>query len=754
MRESNRDFFENIPIGAYRTTPDGRVLAANAAMVRLLGFSSFEELASRDLEDPEHFNPVYKREEFKERLEREGEIWGLEARWKRNDGLLIFVREHVRAVRDADGRIVAFEGTVEDITERKAMEAAVRHSQDRYRELYDNANDLIYTHNLNGRFTSINKATARTTGYSTEEAIDLDVVDLVAPEYRDRAQQMLAETLAGHDRIAYELEIVTKDGRRVPLEVTTRLILRDGKPIGIQGTARDIAERWRADRELAERTRLAAFGGDVGKALTCGETIEIALQRCADAMLGHLGASFASIWLFDAQDDTLNLTGAAQVGRAALPDGARVPVGKHRIGLVGLERRPHLFDLTSDSALPDDREWASKQGMVAFAGYPLIVEDRLVGVMAMFAARPLSEAVLDAMASVADEIALGIDRARATEALRQSEERFRSIVASSLDGIVTVGESGLLESSNPAATRIFGYSAAELLGRHVRTLVGEEFEQLRVSADGHIVACEGRRKDGARFPIELTVFPVDTPDGRRWVWDIRDVSERQEVDRLKKQFVATVSHELRTPLMSIQGSLSLLDDELDGDGAAEVREILAVAERNTTRLIRLINDILDLERLGTGKLEMRFDRVPLDRVVARSIEAIGDLARQSGVEIDVARSEPVEVYADEDRLVQVLVNLLANAVKFSSRGESVSVHTTDRPELGEVRVVDRGCGIAAKDLESVFEPFKQVGTAQGRGGAGLGLTVCRAIVEQHDGTIGVESEPERGSEFWFRIPKC
>src|SRR5262249_33917757 len=161
-----------------------------------------------------------------------------------------------------------------------------------------------------------------------------------------------------------------------------------------------------------------------------------------------------------------------------------------------------------------------------------------------------------------DEVALGIDRARATDALRESEERFRSIVASSLDGIVTTDEHDRIESLNPAATRIFGYSTDELIGRHVRTLVGggDALEPVRRDAARHAVACEGRRKNGESFPIELSVFPFNAIGGRHWAWDIRDVSERHEVDRLKKKFVATVSHELRTPLMSIQGSLTLLSE--------------------------------------------------------------------------------------------------------------------------------------------------------------------------------------------------
>ena len=184
---------------------------------------------------------------------------------------------------------------------------------------------------------------------------------------------------------------------------------------------------------------------------------------------------------------------------------------------------------------------------------------------------------------------------------------------------------------------------------------------------GRITEWEGRRKNGGVFPFELSLFEFRTPEGHRLAGGIRDISERREVERLKKEFVSTVSHELRTPLTSIRGSLGLLAGGVLGELPPQAAEVIAVAERNVLRLVRLINDILDLERFDSGRIEMHFGAVPLDSIFTRSVEAVRSFAEQEGVTLE-ASPTTAQASADGDRLVQVLVNLLSNAVKFSPRG--------------------------------------------------------------------------------------
>ena len=524
---------------------------------------------------------------------------------------------------------------------------------------------------------------------------------------------------------------------------------------------RDIAQRKRAEAELLERAAQAAFGAAVGSALTRADTLPGALQQCAEAMVRHLGAAMASIWTLAEEENVLELQGSAWARRPLFNPNARIPVGEFRVGEIARDRRPALLDLTAVPEREDDKDWARREGMTAFAGYPLIVEDRLVGVVAMFATRMLTSAALDALASVADEIALGIDRSRASEALRASEARIRAVVDNMMEGLILVDETSTVRAINPAAERIFDYPAAELVGRSLALLVPESSssDPLAYLREGHaralgrVTEWEGRRRNGEVFPFELALFEFRTQEGRWFGGSIRDLSKGREVERLKREIISTVSHELRTPLASIRGSLGLLAGGVLGQLPPEAADVVAVAERNALRLVKLTNDILDLEKIDTGRIGLRLEEVSLSSVFDRSAEAVRSFADQQAIVIQVEPTAAV-VRADGDRLVQVIVNFLSNAVKFSRRGGSVRLSCMEEDDSIEVRVSDQGRGIPDAWRQAIFERFRQVEASDARqkGGSGLGLAICKAIVEQHGGSVGVESEEGRGSVFWFRLP--
>ena len=229
------------------------------------------------------------------------------------------------------------------------------------------------------------------------------------------------------------------------------------------------------------------------------------------------------------------------------------------------------------------------------------------------------------------------------------------------------------------------------------------------------------------------------------------VERLEEVERLKKGFLSTVSHELRTPLTSIRGSLGLLASGAVGALSDEVVEVVAIAERNAVRLMALINDILDLERLETGKIELQFAQVPVESILRRAMESLATFGQKHGVTVEAPEVSSM-IWADADRIVQVLVNLLSNAVKFSPPGGVVTIGVGLRESWVEFRVTDRGRGVPVAHRRAIFERFRQVETSDARekGGTGLGLAICKSIIEQHGGTIGVESEEGGGSSFWFR----
>ena len=230
------------------------------------------------------------------------------------------------------------------------------------------------------------------------------------------------------------------------------------------------------------------------------------------------------------------------------------------------------------------------------------------------------------------------------------------------------------------------------------------------------------------------------------------VERLKEVERLKNGFLSTVSHELRTPLTSIRGSLGLLASGAVGALSDEVVQVVAIAERNAVRLIALINDILDLERLETGTIELQFEQVPVESILRRAMESLPTFGQTHGITVEAPEVSSL-IWADADRIVQVLVNLLSNAVKFSPPRGVVTIGVAPRESWVEFRVTDRGRGVPVAHRRAIFERFRQVETSDARekGGTGLGLAICKSIVEQHGGTIGVESEEASGSTFWFRI---
>ncbi|MGH2839546.1 MAG: response regulator, partial [Solirubrobacteraceae bacterium] len=233
----------------------------------------------------------------------------------------------------------------------------------------------------------------------------------------------------------------------------------------------------------------------------------------------------------------------------------------------------------------------------------------------------------------------------------------------------------------------------------------------------------------------------------------QDITERHEAERAKDEFTSVVSHELRTPLTSIRGSLGLLESGVLGPLPSKGQRMVEIAVQNTDRLVRLINDILDIERIGSGKLDMHPERCTSTELIGRAAEGMMAMSSEADVTLAI-EAEPVELYADPDRVIQTLTNLISNAVKFSPRGSTVRVSSARRDGDVLFQVIDEGRGIPSDKLSVIFERFQQVDASDSRekGGTGLGLAICRTIVDHHGGRIWAESVPGRGATLSFVLP--
>lgn len=347
-------------------------------------------------------------------------------------------------------------------------------------------------------------------------------------------------------------------------------------------------------------------------------------------------------------------------------------------------------------------------------------------------------------------------RREAELAVQESEAKYRLLMEQAADAILIVNSDAVCVEANARAAQILGRPQSEIPGLPLKAFVrgtgpsvGPVLPMLRY---GHVTTGEFWvvRPDGWRVAVEIRATLLE--DGRVQVI-ARDVSERKEVERVKDEFVSVVSHELRTPLTSIRGALGLLAAGRLDESPDKRRRMLDLAASNTDRLIRLINDILDIERINSGGIA--FDRVELrvEDLVSQVCDAIRPIADRAGVSIDTSIDD-VEIWADRDRMTQTLTNLLDNAIKFSPSGShvDVTVRRDGRFALFEIR--DQGRGIPPQMRDAVFNRFQQVDNSDSRekGGTGLGLAICRSIVEQHGGRIWVQSEVGMGSAFRFTIP--
>jgi PAS domain S-box-containing protein len=348
--------------------------------------------------------------------------------------------------------------------------------------------------------------------------------------------------------------------------------------------------------------------------------------------------------------------------------------------------------------------------------------------------------------------------------------RVASIMNSVPDGIITIDANGNIVEINPAVSALFGYSKEELIGRTVAVLMPESMRSAHAIGHQRFVSSGeaklvGRgpvevpamRKDGSEFLMQLSLTQM-TLDSRQFIVGImRDVTERKAAERLKDEFISVVSHELRTPLTSISGSLGLIAAGAGGELPPKANRLVQIANQNSERLTRLINDILDLEKAKGGKLQLMIEPHAVKSIVEQVIETNQPYAQRLGVQLILEPGHDAAVAAvDRDRLAQVLTNVISNAAKFSPAGESVRLRIVNAgAHLVRIDVMDRGPGIPDSFRSRIFQKFAQADSSDSRakGGTGLGLSIAKSLIESMDGTISYASSAA-GTTFHVTVPRA
>ena len=763
-----------------------RFVLTNPAFQEMTGFSADElrEMTVIEL-TPGPWRDAADR--IVDRLLNVGRSIRYEKEYYRKDRSIIPVEIVVDVDRDETGKVRGYFAFVSDITERRAVASALIESEQRFRELYDEAPFGYHEIDPEGRIVSINRTECQMLGYAPEEMLGFPIFDFIAEDQRDQARTAVREKVARLRPLqTIERPYLTKGGRRLILSIDESYHLDGaGQVVGLRSTMQDVTARVETEQALIASERRA-------RAL---------LEGIEDVVIVHdfegriLDANPAALERFGYTRDELLQLNTRQVDA---PDFAQ-----------GYE---------------DRLEEQVERGRARFEGRHITRDGRIIPVeMTTSKIRfESSEAILALSRDITERKALETTRRQLAEAelasgrtlalknqdLFRSEARYRMLTEGSHDAVVVADRAGVITLFNPAAERTFGYGADEMVGRHIRDLMPEALRDLHEAGlsryvatrvphvVGRTVELTGLRKSGETFPLELSLSAVETEGELQFIGSIRDQTERQRMRAMLVQseklasiglLSAGVAHEINNPLAYVANNLAVLERDLKGvlaliesyeaiepklraiDSAAfdlvdEVAEDLdwAYVRSNLPRMLNrtregvqrvanIVQNLRGLARTSPPKMEPAL----LVDLIAPALEMIQGRIRRRGVEIVEKHENPRRLPCVASQISQVVLNFLVNAVQAiesnpTDHGGKITVFSRPEGEFYRVEISDDGPGIDSESLPRLFDPFfttKPVGE-----GTGLGLSISHGIVTGHGGRIEVESDLGVGTTFRLLLP--
>ncbi|MGC2060406.1 MAG: PAS domain S-box protein, partial [Candidatus Sulfotelmatobacter sp.] len=691
-------FFENSPNLTFVKDSQSRYIYANKAFKNAFHIS--DEVKGKT--DDELFSP--EQAAAFQAVDRQVLQAGLPM--KVEDVALYEDGPHTRIVQkfplfNAEGKIYAIGGVVTDITERKREEAALRYSEEKYRVVVETASDGVVSMDENGTIRFANPATKSIFGYNPTELIGKPLTVLM-PEYmRKLHEKGFSRYLAtGHRHINWqgtELSALRKNGQEFPVEVSFGELSRDGHKV-FTGFIRDISERKQAEDLRAAHARQIAVRADVSMAFGKEESLKTILGECSEIIVRHLGAAFARIWTLS--DDGKMLELQASAGMYTHLDGAHshIPIGQFKIGMIAQEQKPHLTNDVLNDPRMSDKAWAEKEGMASFAGYPLNVGDRTIGVLAMFSRKPVTPETTETLASGADLIAQAIERKHAEDKLRDSERSLRQLTETIPQMLWSAEADGAIDYCNQRVLDYTGLSAEQVRGAGwMKSVHHDEIEKMEQAWKAAVSTGEpfqyefrGRRAaDHAYRWCISSALPLRDQEDRVIKWfgsvvDLHDWKEAQQalqmtqaelarVSRLTTmgELAASIAHEVNQPLTAVTNNSSaclrlLAADNLKPEVLRRaLEEIVADGNRASAVVTRIrgfirkapaerneldINEVIQ-EALTLADRELYENRVRLERQLMKGLP---------------------RVLADRVQMQQVLLNLIVNGIE-------AMIAVTDQP---------------------------------------------------------------------------
>jgi len=740
LLQAERDFLQLVTStmgqGLSVVEQEGQLVYVNPAFASMLGYTPDELIgqASTSITLAQEQEIIDRQKALREQVASST----YELRLRHRDGHPIPVL--ITSVpRWSEGKQIGAISVITDLTERKRAEEALRQSEQRYRLLFEANPEAMWLFDPKSlRFLAVNDEAIARYGYTRDEFLSMSILDIRPPEdiellHRDLDAALSLPSSRG------EFRHQTKDGTIIDVEIVANRVLLEGAEARLI-IAKEITERKRA--EAALRRSEAKYRTLVENSLqgvTISQDMKIVFANPAIEQL--TGYTIAEL-LSRTEEETMT---------SLHPDDLPRILQRRQERLAGKS--------TSDKI---EYRIIRKDGTVRW------VESQTV---------PYEYGEQPALLTAYIDLT---ERVQAEAQVRASEARFRGIFETAPDGNIIVDFTGVIAHANSQAEKMFGFEPGGLVGLPVQELTSVDLSTHPVLRDvyeagaaapviGTGLEIRGCRKDGSEFPADILLNSVDSPEGPQVMVTIRDITERKQAEaetiarqaaesasNAKSEFLSRMSHELRTPMNSILGFSQLLgmsrNEPLTATQQSRVDQIL----KGGQHLLRLIDEVLDISRIESGRLELSLEPVDVVKLGGEVLDLIAPLAQERQIQIhtDVGPNSFAYVRADKQRLKQVLINLLSNAIKYNRTGGDIWLTWTRKPDgWQQISVRDNGPGIPQEQQARLFQPFERLGAERGSvQGTGLGLVLSLRLVQLMGGRIGVDSAAGEGSTFWVDLP--